>query len=93
MNKLEALKKYIKVVEEKMGGRGYEINFTEGRKYWKITYKFNNQTYVHSFVDRSTGDILKAATWNVPAKGIRGSILNADNGRSAIGDYGANYLR
>ena len=49
---------------------------------------------VHCFIDGATGNILKAASFKVPAKGVRGSIFNAnyDIGR-AVGEYGAAYLR
>jgi hypothetical protein len=33
-------------------------------------------TSVHCFVEIATGDIYKAAGWNVPAKGVRGNIQN-----------------
>jgi hypothetical protein len=47
---------------------------------------------VHSFVDKSNGDVLKAASWKAPAKHARGNIYAADFGKSAISAYGANYL-
>lgn len=31
---------------------------------------------VYCFIDKATGDILKAAGWKAPAKGVRGSIWN-----------------
>lgn len=45
------------------------------------------------FVDMTNGDILKASGWKAPAKGKRGSIYDADGGRSAITQYGARSLR
>lgn len=32
---------------------------------------------VHAFVDLATGDLLKAAGWKAPAKGVRGNIATA----------------
>ena len=45
---------------------------------------------VHSFVDLETGDILKAASWKAPAKGVRGNVSDLTKGFSA---YGAWYAR
>lgn len=58
-----------------------------GRKYVKIV-KTDSQTSVFCFLDRATGDILKAAGWNAPAKGARGHIRN---GVSELTPYGAQY--
>lgn len=46
---------------------------------------------VYCFVDMTTGDVLKAASWKAPAKGIRGNIFAASNGKDAIMPYGAHY--
>lgn len=45
------------------------------------------------FVDKETGDVLKAASWKAPAKGSRGNIFKEDNGAEAITAYGIRYLR
>src|SRR6478736_2862452 len=41
----------------------------------------------HCFIDRTNGDVLKAAGWSKPAKGARGNIFNADNGLTRMGEY------
>jgi len=46
---------------------------------------------VYCFVDRSNGDVLKAASWKTPAKHVRGNIYAADP-LAGVGVYGANYL-
>lgn len=69
------------------------FSYKLGRKYAKIitvTEAGAGQRMVHSFVDLKTGDILKAASWNAPAKKARGSVLDLDAGGFSI--YGANYL-
>ena len=56
----------------------------EGRKYYKIVqqdYREASEYYntkagyrdgsVHCFVDKKTGDVYKAASWNKPAKHVR----------------------
>jgi|SRR5208337_120232 len=47
----------------------------------------------HSFVDLSTGDVLKAASWKTPAKHARGNIYDEHNGLKGMGPYGPAYLR
>ena len=46
---------------------GFKIN----KKYTKIMRIESSGSSVHAFVDNSNLDILKAATWNAPAKGAR----------------------
>jgi len=66
------------------------ITLKLGRRYAKLIAQGNGQR-VYCFVDLANGDILKAASWNAPAKHARGSIF-ADSPLSAVGPYGANYL-
>lgn len=49
-----------------------------GRKYLKIVMSdtIGNSRSVHAFVDKSNGDLYKAATWAAPAKGVRFNLLN-----------------
>lgn len=60
---------------------------TPGRKFVRIvmtthtdatTGKRRGAT-VHAFVDLTTGDLLKAAGWKAPAKGVRGNILTGQD--------------
>lgn len=51
----------------------YEFYVEAGRKFDKIVqrsikYGGSSQRSVHAFVERSTGDLIKAAGWNAPAK-------------------------
>ncbi len=49
---------------------------------------------VHTFIDRTNGDIHKAGGWKSPAKnGRRSNIFNDDNGLGAVNHHGAIYLR
>jgi hypothetical protein len=54
------------------------ITFTEGKKNYKLIYHAHPGTSqsVHFFVEIATGDIYKAASWNVASKGVRGNINN-----------------
>lgn len=48
---------------------------------------------VFCFVDKTNGDILKAATWKAPAKHARGNIFDEDGGANAVDWHGGRYLR
>lgn len=85
-NKIE--ENYKKYPNLKLPKVGYVI----GGKYVKVYVDDGVFRSIHSFIDRSNGDILKAASWRAPAKHARGNIYAADFGKSAINAYGANYL-
>lgn len=69
------------------------IEILEGSKNWKFVETVYGSRSVHSFINRETGDILKPATWNAPAKHARGNIFDADCGRGALTAYGIRYLK
>ena len=39
------------------------------------------------------GDVMKSASWKVPAKHARGNIFDASNGLAIMGPYGPEYLK
>ncbi len=60
---------------------GYDLTYKKGRRYDKLimlTGGRSNGRSVWGFVERSTGDILKAASWRAPAKTLRGNIFDPD---------------
>jgi hypothetical protein len=61
----------------------------ELQKRWRVV----RETGVHCFIDKATGDVLKAETWARPAKHARGNIFDAHNGLEKMGPYGPAYLR
>ena len=71
------------------------LSIQSGRKYWKIVVsrENSNQTSVWAFVDKTTGDIFKAATRNAPAKHARGNIHADDGGMSRMTVHGPEYLK
>ena len=75
---------WVAKVNERFGGTR---TIARGRKYAKIV----NGGSVYCFVDRTNGDILKAASWKAPAKHARGNIYDADP-LKGVGPYGAAYL-
>jgi hypothetical protein len=55
--------------------------FTEvGRKYIKIVHRMGTSRSVHAFVDKTTGDVYKPASWKAPAKHVRYNLVD-DNSR------------
>ena len=63
-----------------------------GKKYIKIIRCNENQRCVWGFVNIENGDILKASSWNSPAKHPRGNIY--DNYQiNGMRIYGPDYLR
>ncbi len=75
--------KFLKTYLEELavGPRGDDYTFVvkSGRKFDKVItttkgYGSGGQESVFCFVDKSNGNLLKAADWSTPAKGERGSI-------------------
>lgn len=61
----------------------------EGKKFVKVVKGGS----VYCFINKQTGDVLKAASWNAPAKHARGNIFNDDFGMNGITVWGGTYLR
>lgn len=77
--------------------RNESMELTIGKKYAKISRKGPGVNSVYCFIGLETGDIYKAASWNAPAKHIRGSIFQPDSvlfgDGKCCGPYGIVYLR
>ena len=70
------------------------ISMKEGSKNFKLISTHCGSRSVYCFVDKATGNILKAAGWSAPAKHSRGNIFDANYGwGKAVNIYGAVYLR
>ena len=71
------------------------LSVKEGGRFYKVVETENGTSdRVYCFVEKSTGDIYKAATYKAPAKHVRGSIFDENCGwRTAVNEYGAVYLR
>ena len=65
------------------------LTYNIGGRYIKII----RDSSVYCFVDTTNRDVLKAASYKLPAKHARGNIFDSSNGVDAVGTYGANYLR
>ena len=61
-----------------------------GRKYAKLVADHGHQRMVHSFVNLTTGAVLKAESWNKPAKGERYNVVTGlDTLLGAVDPYGS----
>ncbi len=65
------------------------FRFDMGTRYIRI-WRGNS---AHAFIDRTTGDVLKPATWKAPAKHARGNIFDNQNGMGSMGPYGPAYIK
>lgn len=64
--------------------------FTIGNRYIRIA----SDRSVHSFIDRTNGDVLKPAGFRAPAKHARGNLFAGQNGSEAFDKHGwIKYLR
>jgi hypothetical protein len=55
----------------------FGIEFEEGSKYVKVVSVSWNSRSVHSFVEKATGDIWRAASWKAPARNFtRGNVFD-----------------
>lgn len=55
----------------------------QGSKNLRIVATTAGNRSVYCFVEKSTGNILKAAGWKAPAKGARGNIFNKETYKNA----------
>ena len=69
-----------KIFEIYNNGVSDEYYLDEGRKYYKLIHKNSSSRSVHCFIDKSSGDVYKSASWKSPAKGVRYNLLD-DNSR------------
>ncbi len=85
----ENIEMWINAINEKanevngihwLGGRHIKYILERGRKYTKVVREENNDgkiaKSVHAFFVNDNGDILKAASWSSPAKGVRFNVVN-----------------
>lgn len=47
---------------------------------------------VYAFLDKLTGDVLKPAGWDAPAKNARGNLFDEHNGLKHVNQYGPAYM-
>lgn len=67
----------------------------DGKRYVRVYKAAVGSPYkdAYCFIDKTNGDVLKAASWKAPAKHARGSIYNADHGLGGVTSHGAKYMK
>jgi hypothetical protein len=71
------------------------LEMSDGRRYIRIDTIKNGgcgQRLVWAFIDKKTGDILKAASYKAPAKHARGNLFDPKGGVAHLTPYGPSYL-
>jgi len=100
VNLPHAVALYVNALQEKHrnsmhGDLGYIFEVEEGRKFYKIVVTRNKNgtgKSVHSFVDRQTGSLYKAASWANPVKDERYNLLTELDLVLAVMDEYGGYL-
>ena len=64
-----------------------------GPRYAKVVIDHGSGPSVWAFIDLDSGDILKPANWQAPAKHARGNLDDAKFGLGRITAFGPEYLR
>jgi len=67
------------------------LEYSDGKRYIKVIQIFGSTAHSQCsfcFVDKTNGDVLKAASWYAPAKIARGNIFDEFNGLKLIGQWG-----
>ena len=77
---------------QKNVGPAPTIEVQTGPKYARLVTVNYGQKSAYGFVDLTTGNLLKSASWKAPAKGVRGNIF-ADNPLSGCNLYGMVYFK
>jgi hypothetical protein len=90
-----AFKKFLQHAQKLVDKRGQKlkVGYTPGKKYVRVFVDQGGITgkSAFCFVDKATGDVLKADGWKRPARGPRGSIYTP--AKYGIDQYGAHYAR
>jgi hypothetical protein len=78
----------------------YKLETSWGRRYVRVIKAEYDaadgciiSSSAHCFIDKTNGNVLKAASWKAPAKGARGNIYDDDAGLGRMGPYGTEYNR
>ena len=68
------------------------LEWTVGGRWVRIVSKDVSSRSAWAFVDRTNGDVMKPASWSVPAKHPRANVFDKASWRN-VGPYGPAYLR
>ena len=88
---IKEVQKMINISMKKYPNQEEEIKIEPGgKKYVKISkvIKPGSSKSAFAFIDKSTGDIFKPASWKVPAKHARGNLFDGLKGLGSISQHG-----
>lgn len=71
------------------------LEMSDGRRYIRVDTVRDGghgQRSVWAFIDKKTGDILKAASYKAPAKHARGNLFDSTGGTGRLTPHGPQYL-
>lgn len=99
-----AIEDYVKAVQAKMNQYWQDSKYTHAPaptitweyapKYVRVWKIEQHGKSIHTFIDTTTGNVLKAASWKAPVKtNPRSNVFDADHGISGVTHFGAVYLR
>jgi hypothetical protein len=72
-----------------------QLEMSDGRRYIRIDCISDGgrgQRSVHAFIDKKTGDVLRAAGYKGPAKHSRGNLFDSLGGTEMLTPHGIGYL-
>jgi len=76
---LDIATKFIAELNKKHNARNYNYYLnTRGSKFFKVEQESHGQRSVHAFIEKSTGKVIKAATWKAPQKDKSGLAYRWD---------------
>lgn len=97
----DALKDFMKDSQDKVAAYNKhnfpsleipQLTTMDGPRYIRIVKETKVGRSSWAFIDKTNGDILKAAGWKAPAKGARANLFNKNSWHN-IDAYGPAYLR
>ena len=72
-----------------------QLEMSDGRRYIRIDRLLDGgrgHRSVHAFIDKKTGDVLRAAGYKGPAKHPRGNLFDSLGGTEMLTPHGIGYL-
>lgn len=72
-----------------------QLEMSDGRRYIRIDCIRDGgrgQRSVYAFIDKETGDVLRAAGYKSPAKHARGNLFDTLQGTEMLTPHGIGYL-
>lgn len=89
-NWMEGANKIIQEHYKKEYNQNASLDYMDGKKFVRIITK-GIQTSAFGFIDKTNGNILKAAGWKAPARGPRGNLFDTKGGLGRVTPYGLEY--